>query len=364
MESILGQPHAIHTLQSALDSGKVHHAWVFHGPPGVGKFTAAVEFARIVLDPGASRDLAGHVRADPDGRTSQLIDTNAHPDLHVIRKELALDSSVPDTRRKKLTNIPLDVLREFMIGGVVKERVFEPLVYHSPRFGHGKVFIIEEAELLAWQAQNALLKSLEEPPRGTYIVLVTTQPDKLLPTIRSRCQRVAFTPLDEASMAEWFRRADLDVSGEERAWIERFAAGSPGLATLAAEDGLYQWHVTLAPMIRQVESGEFPPGLGERFASLVDDFATEWVKQRTNASKEAANRAAARRLFMLLASHALGGLHADAKRGEDTGRRLAVIDAIREAETAIDRNVNLKLTLDNLAAQWADINSAAGAVRA
>ena len=73
----------------------------------------------------------------------------------------------------------------------------------------------------------ATLKLLEEPPAGTVIILVTTREDRLLPTIRSRCQRVAFAPLDDQAMQSWLASADLAVDPESRRWIERFAEGSP-----------------------------------------------------------------------------------------------------------------------------------------
>ena len=79
-------------ITSAVKSGRVHHAWVFAGPKGVGKYTTAVEFAKILLDPQAGVNLAGEIEADPDGRTSVMIDAGTHPDLHVIHKELALFS--------------------------------------------------------------------------------------------------------------------------------------------------------------------------------------------------------------------------------------------------------------------------------
>ena len=188
MHRILGQERAIDTLLTALGSGRVHHGWIFSGPLGVGKFTTAVEFARLLLDPHAAPNLAGEIEADPEGETSRLIDAGTHPDLHVIRKELALFSDNPQLRARKLSNIPIDVLRERMIGGKTSDdRPHVAVAYRKPAQGHGKVFIIDEAELIDVYGQNALLKTLEEPPPATYIFLITSRPERLLPTIRSRC---------------------------------------------------------------------------------------------------------------------------------------------------------------------------------
>ncbi|MEE8460420.1 MAG: hypothetical protein V3S08_11120, partial [Phycisphaerales bacterium] len=85
MKKILGQGKAVETLLGSLRSGRFAHAWIFAGPRGVGKFMTAIELARILLDP----DAAGDGAVDPASETSRMIDAGVHPDLHVVRKELA-----------------------------------------------------------------------------------------------------------------------------------------------------------------------------------------------------------------------------------------------------------------------------------
>ncbi|MHC4415198.1 MAG: DNA polymerase III subunit [Planctomycetota bacterium] len=354
MHRILGQSRAIETLNAALRSGRLHHAWIFAGPRGVGKFTTAVELAKILLDPDPT--------PDPQGRTVRLIEAGTHPDLHVIQKELALYSEDPTLRGKKLLNIPIDVLRENMIGGHVRERYYEPSVFKTPLLGHGKVFIIDEAELLAHgrnESQNALLKTLEEPPPRTYIFLVANRPQRLLPTIHSRCRHVQFSPLDAEAMAAWFERAALDVGEQERVWIERFCQGSPGLAQLAARYGFHGWHTRLEPMLGQLEAGSFPAEMGQAMAALVEAFATAWVRQHVNASKDAANKDGARHLLSLLAAEVRRRLAERIERGEDPAGWLEVVDLLRSAERQLAANVNLKLLLENLVVQWAQTPAAA-----
>ena len=364
MKRILGQDAALEILAGAVRSGRVHHAWIFSGPKGVGKFTTAVEFAKIMLDPQAAPNLAGEIEADPNGHTAKLIDAGAHPDLHVIRKELALFSENTLLRSRKLTNIPLDVLRESMIGGKTgDDRIHDGPAYRTASEGHGKVFIVDEAELIDQNGQNALLKTLEEPPGQTYIVLVTSRPERLLPTVRSRCQHVRFTPLNEAAMDAWFTDAPLKADEEERRWIEGFCEGSPGLAKLAAEYGFCKWHQVLAPMLRRLDDGEFPAEMGRAMGDLVEAFATAWVKDHKNASKDAANKDGARHMLSLLGSHARRRLHeACAARG-DAARWVGAIDLLREAERQLESNVNLKQLLDNLVVQWAQLPAKAAAAR-
>ena len=354
MDRILGQDSAIEVLRSALRSGRLHHAWIFSGPRGVGKFTCAVEFARILLDPRAGANLAGQIEADPDGHTSRLVDAGAHPDLHIIRKELALFSENPRLRDRKLMNIPLDVLREFMIGGKTgDDRIHEGPAYRTASLGHGKVFIIDEAELIDQYGQNALLKTLEEPPAETYIILVTARPERLYATIKSRCQHVRFGRLDEAAMRAWFERSGLKLDDEPRAWIEQFCEGSPGLAQLAVDYGFYEWGQTLAPMLRQLDRGEYPAAMGPTLAEMVEAFASAWVKAHRNASKEAANKDGAGHVFTLLAAHARRRLRESCARGDDPQTALIMIERVRDAEAQLTSNVNLKHVLENLVVQWA-----------
>ncbi len=354
MERILGQSPAIETLQQVVRGGRIHHAWIFAGPLGVGKFTTAIELAKILLDPKG---------VNPSGEISRLIDQDFHPDLHIIRKELASSSIDPEIRNKKQTNIPVGVLREHMVGGESGGRFFDPKVYLSPRMGHGKVFIIDEAELIDATGQNVLLKTLEETPPRTYIILVTTQPDRLLPTIRSRCQRVTFLPLDEAAMKEWWSQsgASANLHADERAWIDEFAEGSPGLATLAITDRLIEWRAVVEPVIREAERGRFVAGGGEAIAGLID----AWAKARTNEdetiSKEILNREGARRVFLMLAGHARKGLRAAVSHGEESEPALRTIDLVREAERHMSSNVNLKFIFENLVAQWVDAHAPVGA---
>ncbi len=349
MDRILGQPHAVAALRTALASGRFHHAWIFAGPRGIGKFTTAVELARILLDPEAVDG-----RSDLESRTSRLIDAGTHPDLHVIRKELALYSDAAEVRARKLLNIPIDVLRQRMIGGPIDGRFHEAPAHKTAVLGHGKIFILDVAELIDEQGQNLLLKTLEEPPPRTYMLLVTCRPQRLLPTVHSRCQTVRFAPLDAGAMAAWFDRADLGLGADERAWIERFCDGSPGLAMLAAEYGFYRWKSALAPSLQSLEGGRFPDGGGDTMAGLVETFATEWVKKHDLASKDAANKDGARHLLAMLAGYARRRLAEGVERG-GTARWLSIIDLIKAAERELASNVNQKLLLENLVVQWAQV---------
>ena len=300
LSDILGQDRAVATLRGALGAGRVHHAWVFHGPQGVGKMTAARAFAAMLLDPTLAPNLAGELEPDPGSETARLIAAGVHPDLHIVTKELALFSDDAQVRARKLMTIPRQVIDEHLIRpAALTARV-------SAGARAGKVFVVDEAELLDEGTQNAVLKTLEEPAPGTVIILVTSRESRLLPTIRSRCQRVAFNALDEASMRAWAKRDErMRAAGEEqREWLLMFADGSPGRAANALAQGLFSWSRTLAPMLEDASRGRFSPDMGKTMADLIEQYAQAWVDARER--EQGRRQQGARQMFALLAHEAQG----------------------------------------------------------
>lgn len=356
LDDLIGQEGAVRTIETSIESGRVHHAWLFSGPSGVGKRAAAEVFAGMLLDETTQRDLSGRLAPDPESAVQRMLARDGHPDLHVINKELAEFSSDASVRKSKQTQIAKAVLNEYFV-----ERVgIAPTV--MPGGLACKVFIIDEAELLdrvdedpelglvtKGDSQNAILKVLEEPPAGTVIVLVTSQEEALLPTIRSRCQRVRFRALTDQEMDAFLDR--LDTVGEgDRAWAHAYAGGSPGRAAVAIETGITAWSSALEPMLMDAERGVYRAELATTMASLVDDWAKQWVGARANASKEVANRAGTRHLLSMLSERARTNLRDACAQGADPSRALATIEAIALCERRITANVMFKHALEGLAA--------------
>lgn len=341
---VIGQAHALRVLTSAQASDRLHHAWVFHGPIGVGKMTTALAFSALLLDPTSTPGLDGSIAPDPDSPVQRLLAAGTHPDLHVVRKELARFSADTDVQKRKQRVIPVDVIREFLIEPAAKTAMAAPGARAT------KVFIVDEAELMADAAQNALLKTLEEPPPGTLVILVTSRPDRLLPTIRSRSQMVGFAPLTEAEMRAWIRGRGLEAEGERARWLLEFACGSPGVYEAADVSGLHDWALRLEPLLAAGDAGRYSPDLGPAMHDLVEGWAEAYVKERPQASKEAANHAGAAWLFRLLAERERRGMRAGRGGAERNAR---AIDAIRRAETELEANVNALFVMDHLAAELA-----------
>ena len=371
MDQIIGQTHALDVLQASLQSGRMHHALIFHGPVGVGKFTTAKALAKVLLCHDPQTELTGRVVACGACESCRRLDrpggddiASTHPDFHVVTKELARYSENKKIQDAKLRNIPGDVL---------KTALLEP-VYLAAQLRHGKVFIVDEAELIDDRGQNVLLKTLEEPPTGTYIILVTSSEDRLLPTIRSRCQRVGFSPLTHAQIEQAMAgfeapgregedgemgqaRSWSAMDGDERRWVLEFASGSLGRAQLAIAYDLVDWAKAVIPAIRGMRQGKFPAELGRLITERIDGFAQTWVKRHKNASKEAANRQAGALMWSLISQEASGAIREAAGRstpGDLVGSEemvlpwLGVIDALGQAERELGANVNMGVACDHL----------------
>ncbi|HEY8081995.1 MAG TPA: hypothetical protein VIE64_00385 [Solirubrobacterales bacterium] len=199
-EAIEHQPGARLALMAALSSGP-SHAYLFHGPRGVGKRAAARAFAAEILA-GAAADVDS-AAGEEDARRRALLDPSPHPDLVWLAP-----------------SGPQHLVEE------VREQVIRAATYR-PFEGGKRVFVIEAAEAMRDESQNALLKTLEEPPGFVHLILISSEPAVLLETISSRCQPVAFAPLPIGAV-----EAALAQSGdaEEIAAAARLCAGNVDLA--------------------------------------------------------------------------------------------------------------------------------------
>ena len=354
MDQIIGQHRALEVLQSAFVADRLHHAYIFHGPQGIGKFTTAVSFAKVLLCHEAITDhqaqspaKVGACGACASCRLLQGLESSTHPDLHVVNKELARFSKDPAIRNRKLTSLPVDVLRTALI---------DP-VYRAPQLGHRKIFIVDDADLMQPMGQNLLLKTLEEPPQGTIIFLITSSEDRLLATIRSRCQRVGFSPLGHEAVQKWLQLQKVKVAKEHRDWWLDFADGSLGRVQLGLQYGIADWGDATRTAFDAMARGQYPVDYGSQIAGQIDDFAKQWVDKHDNASKDAANRQGVGLMWSVINLYACRQLRNQANQGEpgESGAAeekflpwLEVIEALHTTEQEIASNVNMGLVADHL----------------
>ncbi|MCC5829885.1 MAG: hypothetical protein JJU36_10610 [Phycisphaeraceae bacterium] len=365
MATVIGHKRPIGQLTSAIEQGRLSHALLMTGPRGVGKFTLACILARSTLCHDAPAPLKACGQCDSCRLIPELPDQtieNTHPDLHIIRKELAATSSNSILRTRKQLTIPVDLIREFIVGGQTSDgRHHDAPAYRTAALGHGKVFIIDEAELMDSHGQNALLKTLEEPPDGSLFMLISSSEDRLLVTIRSRAQRLGFGPLTDSEMSCWVDLRFAQIDPARAKGLLFFAEGSPGRFSMAERYGLDAWVRTVGQSLRKLESRELDDELGDRMAKGINEFAEAWVKEHVNASKDAANRRGAELMWSLVGNwirRSLAKTVARCKRAslpkddveaEITGW-LACLEALGRAESELASNVNLRMVTDHLAA--------------
>jgi DNA polymerase-3 subunit delta' len=227
---IIAQDRALLPLRSALRRGALHHAYLFGGPEGVGKARAARLLAQAANCEGGAAGPAGF-REDPCGACGpcRKIAKGIHPDVLVLREERAMVKAgawEPKGGRSPSKDIVVDQVRDLVDRRLALKR-FE---------GRRRFVVVDPADAMNAQAQNALLKTLEEPPPDTTLVLVASSPDSLLPTIRSRCLRVAFAPLP-AEVVEGRLRAAGHAPDAARL-AAAISGGSLGRALAANDDVL------------------------------------------------------------------------------------------------------------------------------
>jgi len=237
-EQFFGHSKAEETFLSAWQSGKMHHAWLLTGPKGIGKATFAYRAARFIFNEGfgawgmAGGDslLGDHfgpssLDVSPDSHAAKLVANYAHPNL------LAIDRPYDQKTKKFRTEITVDEVRKTVrfFGSTAGENSW-------------RVCIVDPADDLNGNAANALLKILEEPPKHAIFFLVSHAPGRLLPTIRSRCRRLSFAPLENPVLSEALTGLDI-ASGDQVADLSVLCDGSiRKAAELQSDEGLVLVH--------------------------------------------------------------------------------------------------------------------------
>jgi DNA polymerase III subunit delta' len=208
MSAFIGHDDVWRQFSSALAGGKLHHGWILAGPRGIGKASFALRAAAALVD--------------PDGQYGSMIARGSHPDILTIKrlpKEPPKEDEELDPDAELKRSISIDQIRRLQVALTTR-----------PGLADRRAVIIDAADDMERSGANALLKSLEEPPAGTYFLLVSHASDRLLPTVRSRCQLLRFEPLSDDAMASALREAAPDASTSDIAALVRAGNGAPGQA--------------------------------------------------------------------------------------------------------------------------------------
>ncbi len=303
-------------LKQLLKKDAVPHALLFSGMAGTGKFAAAKEFAKALncLDP-QDYDSCGVCRE------CHKLDEGLHPDLVYVGSGDGVSIKIEQVR---------ELRKRFRF------RPFE---------GKFRVVIIQEAQKLLEAAANALLKMLEEPPKGNVFILLTPEPQMLLPTIVSRCCQVRFQPFEDEVVAQYLAR-EGGLPRDDAARIARLAAGSIEKARwLTEEDKVASWKEVVA-RLENLDT-----------LSILDFFpmVSDWAKNRETAERDLEFiRLWVRDLILFrLAwdyplSFELNGRTKEAARTLPPERLFQLYDSVEQAMQGLKVNANLQMTLEGV----------------
>lgn len=231
--------------RAAMAGARMHHGWILAGKRGVGKMPFALAAAReLVAEPGVTQ---------PAGN---------HPDILVLSHLPAN----PDEEKKRADGKPYQTKRSISVDQI---REMQQRLVTRPTLGSRRAIIIDPADDLEKPASNALLKSLEEPPAGTFFLLVTHRPGRLLATIRSRCRILRFPALEAEEVDAILQRETPGADQAARQAAIAAARGSPGQAIAFVEQNLGPLHGLMRRIVNEGDPsfslrGELAAAMGAR----------------------------------------------------------------------------------------------------
>ncbi len=240
VSEFFGNRAAEQALLEAFTANRLHHAWLFSGPEGIGKATLAYRFARFLLAQDGNEAESAGLSIDRNHPVFPQVGALSHPNLLVLRRPW-----MPD-RKRLATAITISEARRL-------RRFFG----HTAGAGQWRVVIIDRADELNAAAANALLKNLEEPPARCVFLLVCSAPGRLPVTIRSRCRTLGFAPLDEgefeSAVFSAYEAADLErPSLEAVKAIMGLSQGSVGRGLRLLESGGREMHTRLVKLMESL----------------------------------------------------------------------------------------------------------------
>lgn len=318
---VRGHDAVVRLFAEAWRRGRLGHAYLFAGPPGVGKRLFATELAKALLCENPPPD---RLEACDRCPSCHLVDAGTHPDLFAV------------ARPAEATVIPVQTMRDLGADLALK-----------PARGRRKVAIIDDADDLNDESANSFLKTLEEPPPGSLLVLIGTSPELQLPTIRSRCQLVRFAPLPTEVVKDLLRRQGVD--DELIGPLLHLAAGSPGQALELADPELWEFRRRLIAALAAPKPDTV--AAAKEWFEFVEEAGKESAAQRRRAGQVL-------RLLIAFLEQALTGAGAGDPEERAAARAFAqrlgpdrllqLLERCLDADHHLDRKVQLVLVLEAL----------------
>jgi len=315
---VIGHTKQLAILRSALSASRLHHAYLFVGPDGIGKRTAAIAVAKAIHCEESIEDFCGICV-----NCARISDGN-HPDVRLIQP-------LPDKKE-----ISIQQIRE--IDRELNFRSFS---------GKRKIAVIDPATLMNLSAQNALLKTLEEPPADSVIVLIAPNSGGLLPTVRSRCVRLNFSPLGRHEVAAYLDSQTVTMRNDSES-LAAMSMGSIGLALKLKKEELFEKRRDWAKTLSSLKPGDYHSAmaaaedLGEDRDGTLSflGWAESWyrdllVYQATHRSDELVNLDMLPEIERQAATIKLDRLHLSMQKASS-------------AAAGIQRNLNRRMILEDL----------------
>ena len=315
-DAIVGHHRQLEIFRRALASGRLHHAYLFVGPEGIGKRMLATALAQAVHCGARVEDSCGSCV-----NCTRIADGN-HPDVRIVG--------------------PLAGKKEISIQQV---REFERELNYRSFTGKRKIIIIDPATLMNLASQNALLKTLEEPPQDSLIILIASSAGGLLPTVRSRCLRISFAPLGRAEITGYLRTKQ-GVTGDEVEFLAAMSMGSIGAALGLDKEAFVEKRRVWADIVGALKAGDYQSvvSAAEALAGNRDDalkflaWAQSWYRDLlvygvTGDAGELVNLDMRQQIEQ----------HAAPAQSE---QRIAALTGSTAAAAAIQRNLNRRMVLE------------------
>lgn len=307
---IVGHQGTLDQLRRAIAHDRLGHAFLFVGRPGIGKRRIARQLSAALL---CERNAPEKIEPCGECSSCHLVKARTHPDQIEVSKPA--DKS----------EFPISVIHE--------------LVGHlslKPARGQTKIALLDDADTMNAESANALLKTLEEPPPGSVLILLASSLESQLPTIQSRCQVIRFRDLTHAEVAGLLLSLGAAQGSEDADRLARLGDGSLGDALFAATDVGREFE----PQLRQ-GLGELPRGTTESTATIqmfIDDAGKE----------SAAKRGRAKQVIRMALSILRQNLGASCQQShqEEIDRTLDLIERTLEAETHVGRMASLPITIE------------------
>jgi len=313
---IIGHDRQLSTLRSALTSNRLHHAYFFAGPEGVGKRTTAIALAKAVHCMQLDDDFCAQCV-----NCARISDGN-HPDVRFVE--------------------PLAGKKEISIQQI---RELERELNYRSFSGGRKIAVIDPATSMNLASQNALLKTLEEPPQDSLILLIAANAGALLPTVRSRCLRLPFAPLTRREVAG-FLQAKLAMNTGDAEFLAALSMGSIGAAVNLDKDELIEKRRNWVDVLSSLKAGDHHAAmLAAEALSANRDDALKFLKWSESWYRDVLVHAVTDNAGALVNLDLLEQIRQQSV-SNSAATALNAISRVAEATAGIQRNLNRRMVLE------------------